>query len=414
MKRFLVFLLSFALMAGAVMAAGCSQPTPNTDPPPVTDETTPDTDAPVTDETTPDTDAPVTDETTPDTDAPVTDETTPDTDAPGTDTPEVRYTVTEEEWNAWTTYPNYTIDQSYGEYRVIHKYTADALQFEDGSTILFVGDKQYRLEETEDGYAAYDCTDLAYSHSGLLSGGYVYDEFTYDEELGAYVLDMLEEMGSIWEVRFENGVPVSILYREYTDGEVSLVVSSTYINVGTTVIDIPDYEIREEPVIMIRREVTEEEWNIGVNIDNYSGNYFSYVDGTFESYSYRCAGNALEINGTIYIFEDGKTYVLVEDEGVWTATEVDNSSDPVMTVLPRGLRYEDFEFSADRSGYVPKAGPAVDLNLVIGFADGQLAFITTQGSLNPDDPAYGNMIAFEITEIGNAVIEIPDYVMAEE
>ena len=73
------------------------------------------------------------------------------------------------------------------------------------------------------------------------------------------MLDILDEMGSIWEVRFENGVPVSVLYKEYTDVEVSLVISSTYTNVGTTVIDIPDYEIRERPVDDSRREVTEEE-----------------------------------------------------------------------------------------------------------------------------------------------------------
>jgi hypothetical protein len=359
MKKFLVILLFLALIVGAVMVAGHFCPKPDTDPP-------------------------------------------------------VRHTVTEEEWNSWTTYQNYTIEQYYGDYRILNKYTADALQHEDGSTILFIGDKQYSLELTDDGYAAYDCTSLEYSHSGLLSGGYVYDEFTYNEELGAYVLDLIEEFGAIWEVRFEDGVPVSIIYKEYTNGEVSFVISSTYINVGTTVIDIPEYEIKERPGINVRREVTEEEWNIGVDIDNYSGNYFSLIDGEFEMCSYQCAGKALEINGIVYIVEDGKTYMLEEGESVWTAVELDSSSTPVPIVLPQGLKYEDFEFSADRSGYVPKESSGIDLNIVIGFADGQIAFIITQGSLDPNDPAYEDTIAFEIVEIGNAVIEIPDYVIAEE
>lgn len=328
--------------------------------------------------------------------------------------PEVRYTVTEEEWNVWTTCLNYTIEQYYGDYRILNKYTEDALQFEDGQIVLFLGDKQYYLEETEDGYAAYDCTALEYTHNGLLSGGYVYDEFTYSEELGAYVLDLTQEQGEIWEVRFENGIPASILYKEYTDGEVSFVISSTYINVGTTKIDIPDYEIRERPVADIRREVTEEEWNIGVNIDNYSGNYMSYVDGAFESYSYECVGNAIEMNGSIFVALDGKTYKLVEEEGVWTAVEHDRAATPRIAVLPQGLKYEDFVFSAETGGYVPKEGTGIDPSLVIGFADGQFAFILIQGSLDPDDPTYNDVIAYEIIETGNAAIEIPDYVIAEE
>ena len=364
MKKFLATLLFLALIVGAVMAVGYFWPKPNTEPP-VTGE------------------------------------------------PEVRYTVTEEEWNAWTTYPNYTIDQYYGDQRIINKYTEYALQFQDGTIILFIDDRQYTLEETEDGYAAYDCTGLDYSHNGLLSGGYVYDEFTYNEELGVYVLDLIEEMGMIWKVRFENGVPVSIIYNEYTDGEVSFVISSTYTNVGTTVIDIPEYEIKERPGSDIRREVTEEEWNIGVNIDNYSGEYFSFIDGKFEMCSYRYAGNAIEINGTVFIFENDRIYKLVNNEGVWTAIEFDSSSYQIFTVLSNELKYDDFEFSNDRSGYVPKDGSDINPNIAIGFADGQLSFVTIQGSLDPSDPAYANMVAFEITEIGNAAFDIPDYVFAE-
>ena len=331
-------------------------------------------------------------------------------------TPEVRRTVTEEEWNAWTTYQNYTIDQSYGEdieYRIINKYTEYALQFEDGTTILFIDDKQYSLEETEEGYAAYDCTDIGFTHDGLLSGGYVYDEFTYSEELGAYVLDMIDEMGAYWEIKFEDGVPTGLIYYEYTDGEVSFTIINTYINVGTTVIDIPDYEIKGRPGSEVRREVTEEEWNIGVSIDNYSGSYHSFVDGTFEMSSFQCAGNAIEIDGIIYIVEDGKTYELVEEDGTWTAVEFDSTAGPIPTVLPEGLKYEDFEYSADRNGYVPKEGSGIDVNIVIGFSEGEIAFIMIQESFDKNDPAYYNLITFDIAEVGNAVIDIPDYVMAE-
>ena len=227
------------------------------------------------------------------------------------------------------------------------------------------------------------------------------------------MLDVIQDMGSILEVRFENGIPVSILYKEYTDGEVSFVISSTYINVGTTVIDIPDYEIKEIPVDDIRREVTEEEWNIGVSTENHSGSCDSFIDGVFESYSYRCIGNVYQIGETIYVVEDGKTYKLVENEGAWTAVVLDSSSNLVPTMIPQEFKYEDFEFSPEYSAYIPKEGSGVDLNIVIGFADGQILFILTQGSLDPNDPAYSNAFIFQMDEVGNAVIDIPDYVIAE-
>jgi PBP1b-binding outer membrane lipoprotein LpoB len=92
---------------------------------------------------------------------------------------EVRYTVTQEEWNAWTTHKNFTIEQSWDGYTVINKYTEEALQMEDGNIVLFLGDKQYQLLETESGYVAYDVTVLEFANNGLLSGGFLLPEASY-------------------------------------------------------------------------------------------------------------------------------------------------------------------------------------------------------------------------------------------
>ena len=111
----------------------------------------------------------------------------------------VRYTVTEEEWNSWVTCQNYTIEQYNEKYHLVHKYTEYA--FTAGDTIIIVkGDQENQLEKRADGYFAFNCTEYDYWHDGLLSGGYVYDEFTYDEVICAYVLDLMEEMGARWEV----------------------------------------------------------------------------------------------------------------------------------------------------------------------------------------------------------------------
>ena len=95
--------------------------------------------------------------------------------------------------------------------------TDNAIEFEKGQIILFEGDKQYSIRETENGYVASDATGLEFTQGELLGGGYVYDEFVYDEELGAYVLDLVAEMGMYWEVRFEDGIPVSVIYNEFEE-----------------------------------------------------------------------------------------------------------------------------------------------------------------------------------------------------
>ena len=52
---------------------------------------------------------------------------------------EVRYTVTEEEWNVWTTYKNYTIEQYYGDIdHFVIKYTDNAIEFEKGQIKLYL------------------------------------------------------------------------------------------------------------------------------------------------------------------------------------------------------------------------------------------------------------------------------------
>ena len=174
----------------------------------------------------------------------------PKSDSTVTDTPapEIRYTITEEEWNAWTTYKNYTIQYVSDEYNFVHKYTNDALEFDDGTIILYIGDRQYELKEKDDGYVARDCTWLQYSNDGLLADGYVYDEFVYDEEIGAYVLDAFDESRERWEVKFENGIPVSVIYEKFNDdGEATVETSlHLYKEVGTTVINIPEYVFEEK------------------------------------------------------------------------------------------------------------------------------------------------------------------------
>ena len=348
----------------------------------------------------------------------ISDDTVPpasdDTAPPANDV--VRYTVTEEEWDSWTTYTNYTIEEYTDSYRLVDKYTDYAAEFYNGDILIFDGDKEYQLKKEDDRYVIYKSMSVYHSPYGLLAGGYVYDEFTYDSEICAYVLDLMEEMGARWEVKFENGVPVSIVYTEVTvvDGvEKTNVMTKLYTNVGTTVINVPEYVVEEEP----RKTVTEEEWNIGVSLRNFAGDFISVVDpDTFEFYmcSFKYTENAIELDGKIIVFEDDTKYMLEEIDGTWYATEW-NEYDFLATLIPTDLDFNDFEYFESRELYIPKEATDSGIYYCFGFENGKLSSIHAQKSLNFEVPEYLEdvLFSFYVSEIGTAVIDVPEYVIVE-
>lgn len=342
--------------------------------------------------------------------------TSPDNGVTPPDNTSVRYTVTEEEWDSWTTYTNYTIEE-YGEgYRLVDKYTEYAAEFYNGAFLIFDGDKEYRLKKEDDRYVIYKNLFVSHTPYGLLAGGYVYDEFTYDEEVCAYVLDLMEEMGARWEVKFENGVPVSIIYTEVTvvDGvEKTNVMTKLYTNVGTTVINVSEYVVEEEP----RKTVTEEEWNIGVSLRNFAGDFMSVVD--FENYEfYMCSfkydGKAIELDGKIIVFEGDKKYMLEEVDGTWYATEW-NEYDFLPTLIPTDLDFNDFEYCESRERYIPKEDTGSGIYYSVGFENGKLSFFGAQTSSDFESlESWADVLFhFQILEIGTAVIDVPEYVIVE-
>ena len=326
---------------------------------------------------------------------------------------DVIYTVTEEEWNAFTEYHNYTIEQVGNDYHLVHKYTEDALEM-DEYTILFIGERQYYLEESENGYVAVDCTALDFAHDGLLAGA-VYDEFVYDEELCAYVCDLTDEMGTRWEIRFENGVPVSMtaIITSAVDGvEETEVIQSYYTNVGTTVIEIPEYVIEEDEDANVRWTATEEEWDLCVSGGNFTATFFAMKDFKTTECSFKSTGNAIELDGKCIVYDNGKKYILEEIDGTWYASEW-NDFDISATMIPAELSFDDFEYSEDSNMYVQKEDNGSGLFYSVKFRDGVLSYVMVQKSLDPADPGYLDVFGFTVTDIGSAVIEIPEYVITE-
>lgn len=326
---------------------------------------------------------------------------------------QTRYTVTEEEFYAATVERNYTIEQTSSTYHLVHKYTEDALEME-GGIILFIDDKQYSLEDEGGIYVAYDCTDLEFTNAGMLAGGY-YEEFTYDETTHAYVCDLMEEMGTRWDIWFEDGVLVRMLVTlvNVVDGVEELsCINSIYTNIGTTVIDVPEFVFEEDYVDPTRRTVTEEEWNLNASVSNFVANFYASSNGEYLFATFISDGNAIEFNGEIIVFENGKRYKLEEIDGVWYAKEW-NDFDIFPSFIPSGLSFDDFEYSEEMGSYVLKEKTESGLYYSLSFEDGVLLGFLAQESLDVSDPGYFEMFTFSVAEIGTAVIDVPEYVIVE-
>ena len=331
---------------------------------------------------------------------------------------EIRYTVTPEEWDAAVVENNFTVERiEGGETVTIQKYTDYALDV-DGSVFMFIDDKIYELVEEEDGWFAYDCTYLEFSPSFLLDGCDMAD-FEYDEIEQAYFYKYWEDYGYTIALRFENGLPVSMTLVDIEDE--SNVIIRLFTNVGTTVIEIPeDYTIVEDDDPITLSPVTEEVWNSFVGETNFEYGIFisGIVDSEFysEGHNVKSTGNALVIDDVIYVLEDGKYYVLEETADGWIATETTLPAF-CFTSLLEGLHYNDYEFYAETGYYVPKEVAENEPYCELLFDEnGVLVAIFIYNDNVSENPEVAGadlstMIGFY--DIGNTVIEVPEYTIVE-
>lgn len=322
---------------------------------------------------------------------------------------EVRYTVTEEEWNAAVVEPNYTVELVGDGESYFIKHTADAMEL-SSTLIVFVDDKQYEIELEDGEYIAYDITYVDYWHGGMLES-FIYDEFTYDEEKGVYYYDGIEEAGTKWEVRFENGVLVYVDIITYEDGEPVRGDTQRYTDIGTTVIVIPEYTVYIEEEV--RTTVTEEEWSLNVERTNYTASFVT-CNQEFEmaTYSFATDGNAILFDGKIIVPVGDKMYMLEEVDGVWVGTEWNEYNIP-RTLIPEGLTFADFEYSEENEIYMQKTDNGTGWYYTVTFANGVMTHAYAQGSNNPDDPAYFDLCGIAQIEFGGVEIEVPEYIIPE-
>lgn len=149
---------------------------------------------------------------------------------------EIRYTITQEEWNANIYMRNFTMVAGRGTY---FKQTEQAVEVE-GRLMVRKNGVDYLLEK--DGFQWYgtpsDEFPVTYTLYERFEMEFKFSDLVYNEEYHSYDLILYED--EIMSFAFENGVLVSITiifdYESMTIG---------FKDIGTTVIDIPEFTIVE-------------------------------------------------------------------------------------------------------------------------------------------------------------------------
>lgn len=171
-------------------------------------------------------------------------------------------TVTEEEWYASLEITNFEVIVDINHTTWVQKGN---LKFTDnGSHVKYISDGTeienmtvcqngvwYSIEKKGDTYVGVESRDYTYTLGEYLEGVLVipgYSEFTFDEARGAYVKGEYSEYGTQeMLMHFENGVltKFEILANgiDPNGNEVSGYMTFEIVNVGTTVIDIPEFTV---------------------------------------------------------------------------------------------------------------------------------------------------------------------------
>ena len=344
---------------------------------------------------------------------------TEDDNTPGNDTkpedntkPEIRYTVTPEEWEALINEKNYTSEIiENGVSTTVQKHTENALYIDGETLIVFTEDGEYRLEETEDGWLAYDCSGLNYELTGLLETVEMAD-FEYSETEKAYLYKYWEDYGATITLRFENGLPVSMTLVDNEDPTQVLVRLTR--DIGTTVINIPEYEIVEESEII--PPVSEEVWNSLAFETNFTLETIIVRTDTYymEVHSIKSTGNALMVDDDIFVLDGGKYYRLEEAANGYIATE--SELPPfVITTLIDSFSFSDFEYDPEIGLYMRRTvtpDGEYMLQQVEFDMDGNILSYSTFGGNPTGNPEFDGLTfatVYTISEIGTTVIEGPEY-----
>ena len=165
----------------------------------------------------------------------------------------IRYTVTEEEWNDTINLENYTttcITNITGkEVSTYYKFTKDGCHLnsdEEEKFYVFKEDACYFLKQSgEELVASWVGYAKTYKILPFWLSDLSLNDFTYNESKHAYVLtEVSNGFESNIEIRFENGV-IFDMNITIADESETIFQNYTFYSVGTTTVEFPQYTMGE-------------------------------------------------------------------------------------------------------------------------------------------------------------------------
>ena len=323
--------------------------------------------------------------------------------------PDKKYTVTEAEWKALAEINNFTVEYYENDTLIVtEKYTEDTIQYGE-SYIIFEEDKQYFVSQYKDyGLVATDCTYLGYE-LGKLFVEYEYSDFEYDKESKTYVNSVPCKDGGFDSIKFENGLPVSATCT-YIDESTTPATVDTYVSlykdIRKTTITVPDFLYESELDNPYVYTVDEETWNSYRDVTNYDAYYYVDSDDLFETYIVSVDGNKMLFEDQLYIYEDGRTYLLEEKDSKWIATETELiDSWCFIDYFFSALDFSDFTYDEVRRQYRHSVNDG-QITYTVFFLDGVLEGYNIELIKDNGKEYY---VSFKFDNYNNVTVEVPDY-----
>ena len=338
---------------------------------------------------------------------------------------EFRTTISEEEWNSVFNSNNFTIEMVVGEMVTLVVVDNSAIKYEvnEGEysvSILVDVENECMLSETKAGWLAYYMEGLSteLGESGGVTLGMIgmspeegsFAKLVYNEETESYTLN---EDGVNAEFFFEDGL---LSKGTISAGEGDVAQSYEITNVGTTVIEIPEYTIINDGKVDpskasadVRTTVTNEELAPYLELRNFTINAGVMIAYMGVDVSLKVADTALELYAD-YMGEvmqqyvalvDGKFYSIEQYGDGYLATDMDATMDDFNTAIETAREYMSTEYlTYDEEGRYYKVN-VEDIEVYLYFENGELVkgvYITE-----------GVEIILTLADIGTTTVTLPEF-----
>ena len=338
---------------------------------------------------------------------------------------EFRTTITEEEWNATFQSANFTITVTAGDEGGRITVTDSAIIYEVNTGEISMGilvdvANECLLSETKAGWLAYYMEGLSagLGESGSITLGMIgispdedsFAKLVYNEETESYTLN---EDGVNAEFFFEDGL---LSKGTISAGEGDYAQSYEITNVGTTVIEIPEYTIINDGKVDpskasadVRTTVTNEELAPYLELRNFTINAGVMIAYMGVDVSLKVADTALELYAD-YMGEvmqqyvalvDGKFYSIEQYGDGYLATDTGATMDDFNTAIETAREYMSTEYlTYDEEGRYYKVN-VEGVELYLYFENGELVkgvYITE-----------GVEIILTLADIGTTTVTLPEF-----